>query len=380
MTGGRRVRAGMIVGVVLLGAFSAGCNRQDTLEEEVLGYISRTARLSNRYVYQEAIGDQSVIVRGLVEDDFRFKARVTRNDLDVLDQVVSDDALAVRFLDPSVLPQFLKEPSAETTPLEALSQRRWVVDRAGAPPVGLPVTDPKYAGVDPVADSLGVLTYTRLSITAASGIRKYNPESLDYRPQEDPFPTPQEGSGIDRYDIVLRPFPKPDAVASSGQADAAFASVANFRKMSIYVKDGRVVQVRERIAAEGKVLEKFREYMTAFIEIAGDEQLQKQTQQILDEFEGPQQAELLIAALNVGLVGTGREPVRFRTMTYELRDLGADVAVDLPTNAVEGKLTFFGINAIQQQEDDDAAREQSRTGANASTAEPTAGAAPTASP
>jgi hypothetical protein len=321
---------------------SGACARRDTDEKKVLGWLDKTADLSNRFVYNESIGGQSVVVRGLVEDDFRFKARLTVNSADILDEVVSDDAMAVRFLEPSLLPQFVRSGGSASVTLDALTQRKWVLDKAGAPPVGLPVTDNKFAGVDPVADSLAVLAYARQAITEGQGLTRFNPESIDYRPKEDPFPTPQDKSGIDRYDVKAPAFPKPDQVSTN--VDQPFAALSHFRKLSVYVKDGKVIQVRERIAADGKVLEKFSDYMKAFTK--PDKEAAKQVTAILKDYEGEQRALLLLQLLNAGLQKTGRPTIHFRTMTYELRDLGGTVQVAMPSDVVESKLDFFGVNAV----------------------------------
>ena len=370
MSASRRLRP-VVGGALAVALLVGGCTKQDTLEEDVIGWLDATANLSNRYVYTENFAGQEVVVRGLVEDDFRFKARLTLNDRDVLDEVVNDDALAVRFLDPTLLPQFVKsDSSGAAAPLEVLQQRKWVIDKSGAPPVGLNSTDEKIAGVDPVVDSLATLVYARQAITEARGVVKFNPESVDYRPQEDPFPTPKDGSGIERYDLVAPQFPQAEAVSRTANADAAFPNIEHFRKMSLYVKDKRIIQIRERIAAEGKVLEKFREYMERTATQAGP-QVEKQVKDIVKSFEGPRQAQLLLVALNAALEQSGRNPIRFRTMTYELRDLGADVEVGLPSGT-EGKLTFFGVNAVQASEAEQAAADRNRSGASPAGATPTA--------
>jgi hypothetical protein len=344
-----RRRAVLSIGVAVALVATGACAKRDTTEEKVLGLMDKTSDLSNRFVYAEVRSGQKIVVRGLVEDDFRFKARLSVNDQDVVDEVVNDDALAVRFIDTSGLPQFLDTSSSSAaSPLEILGQRRWVLDPSGAPPVGISASEEKYAGIDPIIDALAVFSYARQAVTEGSGIDKYNPESIDYRPQEDPFPTPREKSGIDRYDVQAPPFPKTDAVAQSGNAEAAFAQIAQFRKLSVYVKDGKVIQIRERIAAEGKVLDKFGDYMKGFTSEAGGS-ARKQVDEVLARYEGADRAALLLQIYNALLTKAGRTPIRFRTLTYELRDLGAKVAVGLPTDVAQGDLSTFGVNAVAKQ-------------------------------
>ena len=361
----RRPVAALTAAVLVAGL--GACAKKDTDEEKILRHLDATADLSGRFVYNENIAGQDVVVRGIIEDDFRYKARLTLNDADVLDEVVNDDTLAVRFLDPAVVPNFVNSGASSTT-VTALSQRRWVIDRTGAPPARLPLTDAKFAGVDPVVDSLAVLSYAREAITQGTRLRKYNPESLDYRPAEDPFPTPKENSGIERWDVEAPAFPKPDVLTQTTNTDAAFADVAHFRKLSVYVQDNRIIQVRERIAAEGKVLEKFGEYLEGFARQGGPE-LEEQVSQIIDRFEGQERAQLLLQAYNAGLKTRGRAPIRFRTLSYELRDLGAKVQVGLPIDVVEGKLDFFGVNAVK--DDADAAATSKAAASGGSAAAPT---------
>lgn len=374
MTGRRRLRAFAAIGLAVAVLGTSACAERDSTEDKVIGFIDATADLSNRFVYAEERSGQKIVVRGLVEDDFRFKARLSVNDVDVLDEVVNDDALAVRFIDTSALPQFLDTTGGgRESPLAILGQRRWVLDRAGAPPVGISATEEKYAGIDPVIDSLAVFGYVRRAITEGEGVSQYNAESIDYRPQEDPFPTPQEGSGIDRYDVEAPAFPKPDAVAQSGgNTDSAFAGISHFRKLSIYVKDGRVIQVRERIAAEGKVLEKFADYMKAFTDQSGGG-ARKQVDEVIEKFDGTQRTALLLQIFNALLERAGRPPIRFRTMIYELRDLGAEVSVGLPSDVAIGDLGDFGVNAV---DDDEAADDGTTPASSASSASATARATP----
>jgi hypothetical protein len=356
------------IGVVVAVLGTSACAKRDTTEDEVIDLVDATTDLSNRFVYAEQRSGQTIVVRGLVEDDFRFKARLTVNDQDILDEVVNDDALAIRFIDTSALPQFLDSGGATSetkSPLEVLGQRRWVLDKSGAPPVGLSAADERFAGIDPVIDSLAVLTYARQAITEGDRVDKFNPESIDYRPQEDPFPTPRGDSGIVRYDVKAPPFPKPDAVAKSGNTEAAFAELPQFRKLSVYVRDGRVIQVRERISAERKVLEKFTEYMKTFTEQSGSG-ARKQVDEVIERFEGQQRAALLLQIFNALLEKAGRAPIRFRSLTYELRDLGAKVAVGLPSDVADGDLSSFGVNAVQADTAQEAGSGAAPTGAGSS--------------
>ena len=162
---GRRIGlCGLLVAATLgLSACSGATDAEKRLREA----LRNTEKLSNTFLYTETVhdkaGDHETDVRGLVEDDFRYKARVAEDGRPVLDEVVSDDALAVRFLDPSAMTRFLRKPSTtkqggsgvggagngavpapepaatgggtpgEPSAADLLATRRWVLDPAGAP-------------------------------------------------------------------------------------------------------------------------------------------------------------------------------------------------------------------------------------------------------
>src|SRR5262249_32358550 len=154
--------------------------------------LRNTEKLSNTFLYTETVhdktGDHETDVRGLAEDDLRYKARVAEDGKPVLDEVVSDDALAVRFLDPTQMGRFLRKPvkgnkggsgvggkgnsqglttpepagnPGGTTPgepsaAELLATRRWVIDPAGAPSEFATATTDQTLGEDPIADARDV--------------------------------------------------------------------------------------------------------------------------------------------------------------------------------------------------------------------------------
>lgn len=289
---------------------------------------------------------KSISVRGLIEDDFRYKARLTIDQVEVLDEVVSDDALAVRFLDPSFIGNFTSSGGDAAT-VAALRSRAWVADPKGAPSVGDAAVQDQLLGVDPIVDSLSVLDYAKDAVAQAAGVRKFNPEGLDYRPAEDPFPRPAEGSGVVRWDVRPKDLPRADAQDTS-QGSTFLAHAENFRQMAIYVKDGRVVQVREQIAAKFDLLTKFRNYIERLLDRAGGQgnaNLKKQVQSVKDQ---PEQLEpLLSLILNIALQQAGDDPIRFRSMKFELARQGEKVRADLPagSNVKVGDLGFFGVNS-----------------------------------
>ncbi|MGH8972892.1 MAG: hypothetical protein ACRD0C_06775, partial [Acidimicrobiia bacterium] len=76
----------------------AGCTSEaKTTEKTLRAALERTEHLSHRFAYKETFvdkdGKHETAVQGLVEDDLRYKARVSVGGVAVLDEAVSDDAL-----------------------------------------------------------------------------------------------------------------------------------------------------------------------------------------------------------------------------------------------------------------------------------------------
>ena len=208
-------------------------------------------------------------------------------------------------------------------------------------------------------------------------MQKFNAERIDYRPAEDPFPRPAKGSGVVRWDVIPPGIPRADVEDTAG-GDASLAQAAVFRKMSIYVKDGRVVQVREQLAAKFDLQSQLRNYIEKYSEKAGATNLAR-TKKQLDLAE--KDPSLYEASLNIGLnqilVPAGQKPVRFRTMKYEFADQGKPQDVDLPigTDVKEGDLSFFGTNAALA-----AARQRANGGATTTTSSSTSTTSTTVAP
>jgi hypothetical protein len=282
-----------------------------------------------------------------VEDDFRYKARVAYDGFPVVDEVVSDDALAVRFVEPNRLPDFVRRPkkkqqggtgvgssqptgpSTDDAPravdpkvLEALRARRWVLDKAGAPAVFGAAEESRLLGEDPVLDSLDVFAYVEQAIDEARRIFVFNPESLEYRADEDPFPTPKKGSGVTRYDFDRPNLPRAADTAGGNQVTP---DTRHFRKMSVYVKGGRVIAVREVVDVESRLEDLSEIYETKFPKDRQPAEL----------------AVVAVDALNIIRRGQGQDPIRLRSMSYELDDLGVAVKVDMPGEVIEAPLAVL---------------------------------------
>ena len=355
MTGLRR-------GVALLGLAAmlglTGCTGEATTTEKTLRAALRaTEHLSHRFVYRETFvsedGRRDTEVQGLVEDDLRYKARVSVGGVAVLDEAVSDDALAVRLIQPAALGDFLRRPTekgkgssgvgsptepgapAAPTPIgsdddppdpaAALRSRRWVLDKAGAPAVfSANPAEERGLGEDPVLDSLDIFGHVERAIDEADYIAEFNEESIEpvYRRDEDPFDKPEKGSKVIRYDFAAPKLPKASDRAGGNQVTP---DARHFRKMAVYVKDGRVLKVSEVIDVTARLDDLAEVYETKFPRDRKPEEV----------------AAVAIDALNTIRTGQGQEPIRLRTMSYNLKDLGDAVKVDMPADVVETSLALL---------------------------------------
>lgn len=300
--------------LVALAVFAAllGCGRTDTDAEELRGFMARTEPLSAEFVYLEEAPAGGVEVRGRIEDAFRHSSELLLEDVLVVERVVNDDAMAIRVHDPSKLHAFaaaLADP-ADFSVAAALTAGRWVVDPAGAPALK-PAEDIENVGADPMRDALSVFVYAKQALEEAVGVRQFNPDALDYRPEDDPFPQPLQKSGEDRYDIQRPPLPRRQTGQQRG------VGTPHFRKMSFYVKDGSVHKVLEEVDIEGH--EEFRRALRSG------------------------RPKFLLRLLDELRAGRTAETIRVRRMSLAFTSLGERVSVELPPDSFTGNLRgLFG--------------------------------------
>ncbi|HEV7862605.1 MAG TPA: hypothetical protein VGR20_07895, partial [Acidimicrobiia bacterium] len=351
----RRILMSGLLVVCALGLSS--CSGATDAEKRLRTALRNTEKLSNTFLYKETVhdksGDHATDVRGLVEDDFRYKARVAEDGKPVLDEVVSDDAIAVRFLDPTQMSRFLRKPTkarqggsgvggsgSSTTPepaanpggggatgepatAEVLATKRWVLDSAGAPAAFATVNTDQTIGDDPIADAREVFAYVDRAINEAVRVVEFNPESLEYRKDEDPFPTPEPHSGVTRYDFERPNLPKASQTGTG--SNQVTPDTRHFRKMSVYVKDKRIIRVLEKVDVESRLKDLAQIYDTKFP----------------TDRSRAEVAAIAVEALNVIRTGQGQDPIRMRDLEYSLKDLGSDVKVDMPTDTTKGSLALL---------------------------------------
>jgi hypothetical protein len=168
-----------------------------------------------------------------------------------------------------------------------------------------------------------VFAFVDRAINEAVRVVEFNPESLEYRKDEDPFPTPEDGSGVARYDLERAKLPKASETGSG--SNQVTPDARHFRKMSVYVKDKRIIKVLEKIDVESRLDDLEKIYDTKFPKDRSKAEV----------------AVIAVEALNVIRTGQGQDPIRMRDMEYSLKDLGSDVKVDMPTDTMKGSLALL---------------------------------------
>ena len=339
----------------LLGSVSlVGCAKVDQSKAVVLAAIDRTEQQSREFTYTEKASGVKTVVKGVVQDDLRYSLAATVDGTAVASEVVLDDTRALQVQDGRVLQQITSAtqaataagaaaaasasgsaPAAAAAPAQvpaALTTGGWVVDKAGA--TGLVAgssSDIQLVGRNPLLDSITSLEYTRAAINAATDVVKFNPESESYRPKLDPFPRP--ASGTLRYDTVP-PILSPRSSGTGGQLRLAPPDVPFFRLMAIYVRSGRVVEVRERI----DVATRLRDPQSNLAARLGDFIKVNQGASTSD------QAAALTTALNRQLAQTGKPLIRLRDMDLQFTSIGHSGSVSIPADAAPGDLSAVGAH------------------------------------
>lgn len=358
-----------VLAAVLLAVTLPGCGKRETKLDELLAAVRRTQRAPHRFVYSDKRPENVFIqepaqqfrVLGLVEDDFRFKARAEVDGQPAFDEVVVDDLLGIRFMDPSKLGQLLDRSKLGTVDIDtdipqvnvvdALQAKRWVLDPEGAPPITANVRPEKELGADPILDSLTALSYVAQAARESAGVKKYSKDDLEpaYPASEDDFPRPAKGET--RYDLVR---PRLPSIATASGApvaggQSAFPGTKHFRKMAIYVKDGVIIKVREEIEVKGKFLGSVIKYVRKSVEQSKIQAAIDGFAEFLKETPVSQQGLGIIQFLSVGLQSFGQDPILVRNMTLDLLDFGQDIKVDLPTDGVvKGNLGILRTSSGSQ--------------------------------
>ncbi len=378
----RRV-ALVLTAVALL---ASGCTKNKDDNDEVRALVDVTSPHPYRFIYEVQQEGKAYRVQGLIEDDLRYKLQLSIDGRPALEEVVVDDAVAVRFLAPGLVGTFVDEAVREeadpatdipgATVLDALGAQRWVVDPVGAPSLLLTAREAGGRDVegdvsdDPLFDARTVLAYIR-SVSERQPWRRYDPESLEptYRSDEDPFLAPAKGSGVARYDTAVFDLPK---VADAGGGSAAsFPGYLHMRKMAVYAKHGTIFSAREHTQLTPRQVKDLAKYASSVLEGNAPKEVVADFKRTLSQLPPNKVGQFLIDGINALRKSAGQPPVRLRDMAFELQDIGAkDIKVALPTDeVVHGSLAILRNMGRKPHSSADA------TGSTASSQAPAAGQA-----
>jgi hypothetical protein len=322
-----------LVTVAMVGGLAVGCGRaeQEALKE-VRAALRKTSQLSYRYVYDVELPSFGVNygIRGIVEDDLRYKSQLTFQGKPGIEEVVSDDAVAMRFFEPIALKLYenpeggkgdtgkrqgeAEEKLAPDVEVKgALAAGQWVMDPSGAPSVLAGAIDLRTINTDPLYDSLRFLQYVE-QMLRSNGVYEFNEDALDYRPQEDPFRDllPKKlfpGRSVKRYDFGRPPLPKASDTQAGNQITPG---MEHFRYMAIFVEDGVIIRIDETINLELQL-----------------DDLRKNYE--LDLPDDPEEAvNVSVKAINAVRTAQGEPPIILRTVSLQLASIGEENKVELP--------------------------------------------------
>lgn len=308
----RRLPALVVVGLL---AAACGSGRSGATKElrQVDAALDRAGRTPHTFEYTDRAldGGQEVVVRGRIEDDLRFQGTLYVDGKRVMTEVIADDAVAVRLYQPEVARQLIALAAGEDPiAAKALQEGKWVLDHTGAPPLTAERTREGTISVggNPILDAYYYFQYTQEALNGSGGMGRFNPDSVDYNPLDDPWQSDSIDelldAGIARFDLALPPLPRPNERGTR----AALPSARHFRKMVFYLKGRDVLEVREQLKLDDRP--EFRR--------AG----------------AGRAAKYYIDLLAAAKAGATTDPVRQRVSTYVIRERGADVEVKLPLGDV----------------------------------------------
>lgn len=358
----RRTWASIVALAALASVMVSGCTEKAQYRDVLLRIIAHTEQVSRQYQYSEVALGHRTVATGGIADDLSFTANVTVDGQDAMDEVVKDDSRALRVPSAELLQQGLRSAapsvpkgaaplpspspasgSASTASaplgiaaaalpsgLGALQQGQWVLDPTGASSLTASAGLKPQLGRDPVLDALTVLPYVANVTSQSAGVTLFNPEAIDYKAYEDPFPRPDKAAGELRYDILPLPLPPRDSIGGSQfERTQALPQASYFRHLAVYVRNGLVVTVRESISAVWRLRDSTQDILPRLadlgVKIPASLPLATKAQEVMD-------------ALNRLETKITEDPIRPREMVLTLSHFGAVSGAELPAGAVTASL------------------------------------------
>lgn len=360
--GSRRLRrTALVVCVAVLAGSFSGCAKDDKTQALVLKALDDSLGQSRSFLFVDQDLNHKTTVTGDIADSLRYKLLLDVDGRPVWQQVVRDDAVANLFLDPSkvttyagagsspavnvvidyqaiksLVPKEVPPPPFDQLPrtqqlrpslaLAALRAGKWVVDPAGAPVLPSVGAAAEKLATSPFLRPMLMLAAVRdeISRIQPTDIKRWQKDDLTpmFLPKDDPFPAPQDG--VERYDV--RQAPLPQITATSRGSKPSPPTDDALRKLAVYIKDGRVVAVRENFDILDRLEDMARLYQVPL-------QLNKSTGRVTQQ---------RIGQLLVQLVQPPRAvPYRVHEEQLILSYPDSPPAVELPEPAVVADLSII---------------------------------------
>jgi hypothetical protein len=324
--------------VVVAAASLAGCNSdRDADGKRLTRMLDTVTSVPHQLTVIQGVGGHQAKVTAIVADSYRYAATLSLDGTPSYQEVVDDEALAARVLAPagfaamsaqlrgqlyqqmagvSVVHQNGQELAQSEGPL---ASGKWVLDSLGAPAAaGFGSVSSQTS--DPITNAINIVDKLRLWQQDSRIVTRFNPESLDYKAKEDPFPRPVAGEV--RFDLPEQPLPSTSQRSSNGGVKNP-PTESNFRKVAIYVKNNRIVRVLVSIDIRFQLTQLHTAYG---IKIPTTGTLQ-------------QKIDAALAQVNALIVRSSRTPVTLMAMEVDLGYAPVPASqVGLPTQYTAGSL------------------------------------------
>ncbi len=241
----KRARTMRIIALVAVCAALASCGALREDETKLRGFMSATQGQPRIFTYIEASATRWLRLDVRVSDDLKYEMKLTSARGPVFDAIIADDAMYMHVLNAKLL-QGLPVSFGNPATFGLLAAHRWVEDPAGAPPLAQPRTDLSANAPPPDPFSIAQHLFNTLTdeIATSAAIVRFNPDSIEYKPSQDPWMYPDRAKNQDRYDYIRPRLPirQPTGGTNQFQLNEAF-----FRKTSAFVQNGRIYQACEMV-------------------------------------------------------------------------------------------------------------------------------------
>lgn len=348
--------------VLVLSATAGGlvsCKADDAVQRSVLDAIDRTIASPRTFVFVDQDLTHRTTVSGDIADSLRYRLLLNVDGRPVWQQVVKDDAVADLFLDTSqvrtytgagsspavdvvsdyelmrrFLPKGVPAPPLGSLPrtqflepslaLNSLLAGKWVVDPTGAPVLPTVGTSADALATTPFLRPLLMLAAVHEEVRTLdpTSIKLFKKDDLSptFKVVDDPFPRPDPG--VQRYDVKEAPLPTITSTSKGSRPDPPGDDA--LRKLAIYIKDGKVVAIRENFDILDRLQDMARLYQIPL-------QLNESTGTVNEQRIGQLMVELVQPSQKV--------PYRVHEEQLLVSYPSAPPVIDLPKPAVTAPLT-----------------------------------------